>query len=467
MKYSQQKQLNRQKTCLSLAIIAFLSVMGCLGAAHAQEVSGIITLEEAYSSALKSHERIMIAEEEIEKSRLLPKKAMSVMVPEVDFEWNYIRLDDEITHTTQTHVTAEPYIDHDIVVGPTPAIPKRQRIGNLEVKQAIYKPRFFPMRKAAFHTIDRTSENYYQTIQGILFQVAQVYYQVVRAKEMSQNAAGILKLAKEDLRVSQMKFAAGKVTEDAVLKSDLSVTRAERKVIEATNNLKLAKDTLIRLIGVGMTDFHVAKPPALSVRTENYESLINMAYEHRYDYKIAHLNVDLAKDDVKLVKARFHPTIDAAWNYYWVHEETYALDDRFWSATVTLNVPIFKGSLRVWDLKEKLTTLRQAKLALDNLKKSMQIEVEGAMLVVQTYESILSNLEKQVELAEKNYEIIFTQFEFGSATSLDLDQALVMLGSAKTELTTNTYDYQVALLNLEKSIGFFAIDYIKRASQDN
>ena len=81
------------------------------------------------------------------------------------------------------------------------------------------------------------------------------------------------------------------------------------------------------------------------------------------------------------------------------------------------------------------------------------------MLTVQTHESILNNLKKQVELAQKNYDIIFSQFEFGSATSLDLNQALTTLDSAKTDLITKTYDYQVVLLNLEKATGMFAMDF--------
>jgi len=84
------------------------------------------------------------------------------------------------------------------------------------------------------------------------------------------------------------------------------------------------------------------------------------------------------------------------------------------------------------------------------------------MLTVQTHESILKNLRKQVELAQKNYDIIFSQFEFGSATALDLNQALTTLDSAKTNLITKTYDYQVVLLRLEKAIGMFALEF-KRA----
>ena len=451
---------------LSLVVITLLSMLGFFDISSAQEPSKLLTLEEAYCLAIKSHERIMIAEKEIEKSRLLPKKVMTMMIPHIYFDGDYTRLDDEITHTTETNV-AGPYGEGTITIGPIPAVPKRQRIANLEVKQSIYEWSFFPRRRQAFCTIDSSVESYYQTVQDILFQVASVYYRLVQTKEMLRNAKEILKLAEEELRVSRVRLMAGKVTEDVILKSELSVARAQRKIIENSNNLQLAKGNLTRLIGIQLEGYAVAAPPTSPMPGENYETLVSKALEHRHDYKLAHLKVELAEVDVELVKARFHPTIDGAWNYYRVHEETYARDKRYWAASLQIKVPIFEGSLRIWDLKEKLTGLRQARLVLDDLKKDIQIEVEGSILEVKTYESILSNLRKQVELSEKNYEIIFSQFKFGSATSLDLDEARARLGSARTELITNTYDHQLAVLTLQKSIGLFAVDYTRGANQNN
>ncbi len=467
MKYIRQKPFSPGNRWLCVIVITLSCVLEFSGVSNAQGISGIITLEETYRFAMKSHERIAIAGEEIEKSRLLPKKAMSIILPHVSFAGSYIRMDDEITHTTNTHVTTGPYIDHDITIGPTPTVPEEQWIGNLKVTQSIYEASFFPKRKAAFHTIDRSTEHYHETIQRILFDVANVYYQIVKIKEVLQNAREILKLTERGLRVSRVKFQAGRVREQAVLQSELSVTRAERQVMQAKNNLKFAKDTLAKHMGIGMVEFDVAKPLELPVRTENYEALLDTAYEHRHDYEIAKVNVKLAGDDVKLAKTKFHPTLNCEWNYFWVDEETYALDNQFWNAIVKVDVPIFEGSLRFWDVKEKLTTRRQAKLALDHLKKSIPIEVEDAKLAVVAYEMTLRNLRKQVELAQKSYEIIFAQFQFGSATSLDLNQALTALSTVKTELITNTYDYQLALLNLERSIGLFATGYVTEARRNN
>ena len=118
--------------------------------------------------------------------------------------------------------------------------------------------------------------------------------------------------------------------------------------------------------------------------------------------------------------------------------------------------------MRLWDLKEKKAGLNQAKLNLDATNKRIKIEVEDAMLSLQNYESVLKNLQKQVELAQKSYDIVFTQFEYGAVTSLYLNQSLTILDSAKTDLITKTYDYQIAIKKLEKVIGLYAINYIKK-----
>lgn len=169
--------------------------------------------------------------------------------------------------------------------------------------------------------------------------------------------------------------------------------------------------------------------------------------------------MDIAKTEVKLVKTKFHPIIDGSWNYYQVDEPAFDQDDHYWIATLKLKIPLFDGSLRLWELKEKRRSLRQAKLSLEALEDKIRLEVKEATLNVQTDESVLNNLTKQVELAEKNYDIIFAKFEFGSATSLELDEALTTLGSAKTELITKIYDHQITLLNLERVVGLFAMDY--------
>ena len=88
--------------------------------------------------------------------------------------------------------------------------------------------------------------------------------------------------------------------------------------------------------------------------------------------------------------------------------------------------------------------------------KTIKIEVEEASLSVEAHTEVLQNLIKQKELAQKHYDIVFSKFNYGAATSVDISDALRTLAMVKRELTITTYDYQIAILQMEKAIGLFA-----------
>jgi outer membrane protein len=411
---------------------------------QAEEDENILSLEDAYRLALETHEGVMIAGKEVEKSKLLPKKALSVMLPLITGEGGYRQFKDPIGYK-------------DIIE----TVPEKQWQGSIEFSQPVYNPNFFPLRKQASQTINRDTEGYLLTNQEILFQVAEAYYQVLEGKELVQSAREILTLAEEGLRVSQSKAAAGAVTEDVVLKSELSVTSAQSKIIETNNQLALAKDVLKRLIGKETLAFDVAKPAELKGTKESYESLIEVAFDQRHDYRAAIFETEIAKSAVQVAKAKFYPTLDGVWAFHKVDNPALTQEKDFWVATLQIKLPIFERSLPIWDLKEKNIALQQSNLALEGLNKSIRLEIRDAMLSVETYGGTLENSRKQVDLAQKNYEIVFSQFKYGAATSLELNQALTTLDTAKTDLITRTFGYQVSLLSVEKATGLFASEFIK------
>jgi outer membrane protein TolC len=127
---------------------------------------------------------------------------------------------------------------------------------------------------------------------------------------------------------------------------------------------------------------------------------------------------------------------------------------------VKLTIPIYEGGLRYWDFKEKKENVDQAVLAANDFDQNIRIEVEQAMLEVETTQGVLANLKKQEELAQKNYDIVFSKFKFGAASTVDLNQAISTLDAVKTELTVNKIDFQISLLKLQKAIGIFGREII-------
>ena len=418
-----------------------------VAASRAQEGNQAIPIEEAYRMALKTHELILISEREIAKSKLLPKKALSMMLPHADAKGGYQTVNKPINQASAFS---------NVII-----LPKDQTIGEFSVKNSIYNPQYFPARRKANQVISRNTENYCQVIQDVLFQVGFQYYQVFRAAELLKNAKELLKTAQEEVRVSKVKFSSGAVTEEVVLRAEMDLATAESKFIEGTNQLRLAKDTLKTNISLKMAQYEVVKPAPLTDPRESYESLLGRAYDNRFDHKVALAEVELAKTAVEAVKAKFHPSVDASWDYYAVKHPRFDQDANNWAGIVSVKLPVLEGGLRVWEVKEAQESLAQAKLFLDDKRRTIKIEVEDAMLTAQTNKSMVLKLEKQVELSQKNYDITFSKFKFGAATIMDVSQAFAALSSAKTDLTNKTVDYQISLLSIEKAEGIFVLNLIR------
>lgn len=435
-------------------IVLWLSVTSLLLLTHSQAFGNevaFLSLDAAYELAQKNHEQILYAQKEVEKSRLLPKKADSIMLPKVNISGEYREYDEDIAFEAELGSLTLP---------PIVTIPEHQLGGNFEVVQPLYKGNWLPRKEQAHYSISRDSENYYQISQNILFQVAQVYYEVIKSKELVKLSQEILKLANEEKQVAKARFEEGAVTEDAVLNADLKITSTKSKLIEYGNRLTLTKKILKRLIGGEIGEFDVMAPPALPMDKRELSELIDIAAESRHDYKKVKSMVDIAEADMKVAKSKFHPSLQTSWDYFSFDNPSYYQDTDYWIFAVQLTVPIYEGGIRFHDLKEKRESVSQAELAARDFYKNIRIEVEEAMLQVKTNESVLVNLEKQEELAKKNYEIVFSKFKYGAASSVDLNQAISTLDAVKSDLAVKRIDLQISLLKLKKAIGLFARDII-------
>ena len=346
---------------------------------------------------------------------------------------------------------------------PVETVPKDQLGGHFNFTQPIYEGEYFPLKRKAHQIIEGALEHYGKAVQDILFNVAQVYYEVLKARDLKNIAREIVKLNEEAFRVAKVRFDSGDVTEDVPLKAELDLAQAQNIVIKNTNQLKLTEDLLKRLIGVESKDFDLVEPLEKSRINISYDEFVKIALANRYDYKMALMNIQVAETNIAVAKSRFHPSFRGTWDYYKIDDPAFLEGDDYWIAEVRLVLPIFDGGMKYLNLKEEKENLKQARLELEELKNDIMNQVENAFLAEATDYSILQNLEKKIYLAVKNHKIILSKFMAGAAIILELNQAIALLDSAKTEIITNKYDYQMQLLMLERVTGIFAKDHVDKA----
>jgi outer membrane protein TolC len=98
----------------------------------------------------------------------------------------------------------------------------------------------------------------------------------------------------------------------------------------------------------------------------------------------------------------------------------------------------------------------------EQLRKDISVEVQRALVLVETLGATLETLKKQLVLAQRNYDITSKQYGVGEATSLDVNNTLNTLNQVRTSLTNQTYAYQFAILSLEHAVGSFGQTYIQQ-----
>jgi len=442
-----------RKKIIFLKVFLFIGLPYLADNLFAQEKSPVITLDEAYRYTLSTHEHIMVAQEDVEKSELVKKRAVSIMVPNVEYDGSFIRKKEAIKG-----------FGEGMQGGNFEVVPKETWSGDLKVTQPIYNGQFFPARKIGKYSIKSAKSAYTYVTKETLFKVASAYYEVLKTKELVKVSQETSKLTQEELRVADVRFRVGEVTKTDVLRAKVQVERVKRDLVERKNHLKLARNVLSSVMGIGVERYYeVAEPPPGEGLKEDLKGLVSRAYDYRDDLEGNLIRITIAEEGKNIVKKKFHPTFNLEWDYHQISPETFAQQNEFWDLMFKVKIPIFEKGMRFIDLKENIHTISQARLRYQRLKKDIEVEVKDAMLQVNTYESNLETLKKEVELADENYRITSSQYKVGMATSLDLTDALTALNTVRSELTNMRYDYQLSLLNLKRVTGVFAKEYVAEA----
>jgi outer membrane protein TolC len=436
------------------AALAQLNATAAMGGKAEPAAVRELSLEDAYRLALANEEQIKIAGRELAKAQLLPWRATAQLTPRTDVTGTYIRNKEELAF-----VFPEGFGSR---AGTASVIrPEASWQGIFALTQPILQPSFFPSRQLGKDTVQQSLQQYDFTAREVLFGVARAYYDVLRVQAQIAVARETLQLTRDQLQQAQARLRVGEVAETDVLRAEVEVAQAEQNLITLENDQRLAMTVLARTIGV-QDSLQVIEPTPPQYPKDGYEQLVAKAYQQRQDLRAQEFAVNIARQQKNLVLARYAPQIDTQWRYDRRDTETFAERDNFWTLFLNFRIPLFDGGVREIDLMEQEENVGQAQLQVERLRKDIAVEVQQALVAVETLNTTLATLRKQVTLAERNYDLTAKQYRVGEATSLDVNNTLNTLNLVRVRLTNQTYAYQLALLNLERVVGSFGQAYLPR-----
>ena len=437
-----------------IALLALLTIVSAASAitVRAADLAVIesLTLEQAYDRALATDQNIRIAFEELRQARLLPWSALTRMGPNLSANASFIHPERDIRGTTPG----------------TGARRVENKRGDVTLIQPLFDLSVFPALRRGRLAKEASRLAYRRSVRTALFGVTSAFYDVLKQQQILEVNRQTLDLATQQLSLAQNRFDVGEVTKTDVLRARVNRERAQRAVTETENSLQLARNILGNVLNYGVeTDFVLAEPDAYPTDVDTLAAVEELATEQREDLRIAALDVQQSIALHREVAASYAPRVNAQVSNFWTDQPTTTQPNNFWEAQLGVTIPLFEGGQREIDMYSTDYEIEKSRLNQELIVKNVEVEVKEAWLEVKTLEQTLQTVKSEVDAAEESYRTIQNQYRAGAATSLDVFSALSDLNSAKTAHTVQTYDYQVALRNLELATGYFQDERVKQARQ--
>ncbi|MBE0477516.1 TolC family protein [Candidatus Aerophobetes bacterium] len=409
------------------------------------------TLKEAISYALKNSPLIQEIEENLVSARSKYKEELSTLRTSVD-----------LSASTAAEAERESL---------TSSI-------KLNLKKPLsFSPHSLRSVKIAELEMESARARYKAQMADALLEIKNAYYSLFKAQEFSQLADAKLKEGKEKVEIEQKKVERGVASEIDLLRAKIELGNLEKAVIEAENQLALAKIKLNQILGrepkakiFVKEELNASLPFAMDRNSLIAEILTKRPEVIEAQNSLA--GTSLALEELISQKS---PSF-SVYGAYQVEngEARLSLDDRLnaageisyspntvstlenskdgWRVGVTLTWTVSDGGGLDERIKQKQSSVRQAEIALQRTKDSIIIEVESVRMAVEENEKLLEIAKKQLDGAQKVYNISEERFQAGVITAFELLQRGGEALEAEKNYLSALVEYSLSVERLKKCL---------------
>lgn len=413
----------------------------------------VLTLQESLDIGLKNSKDLKISKAKLISSEAGITEATSQLLPQLKLSASYMRLSN-----------VPPFLI-DLSFLPRPYTVSSTILDNYSLKLSFQQPlftglRLLSLRSAAKENYKAQESAYNGSLNDAALNIETAFWNFYKAKQLKSVLQENLRQIKNHLDDTKNFLKNGLATQNDVLKLEVEYSNIKLQLIEANNNIDVARLNLNRIIGLPLetnTDVKVEQIDTSFV-SYNITEILKEAEQNRNDLKSLQSKVNASSDAVTAANGSWFPSIFLMGDYYYSKPNSRyfpavnAFKDS-WDVGVTLQWDIWNWGYTSSKVTEAEQNKIQVQTAFEQLKDAVGVEVYKDYL---TYKRSLDkiNVSRQsVKQAEENYKIIQNKYNQQVATSTDLIDAEVSVRQAKTNLTNSLVDYQLARVNLEKAIG--------------
>lgn len=305
---------------------------------------------------------------------------------------------------------------------------------------------------AADERVDQQRASLQNVQDQLLLDVAQAYYEAVRAEQ--QTAVLRTSLTLQEARLTDVR-ARNEIGSARVL--DVELTRSQEAqtriaLLQADTDSRTSRSLLVFLTAWRGAGEHKLED-TLSVPAEvpDVDDAMDQANANRADLSAAYSAFSVAEHRVRSAYGEYFPSISANLSYFLSRDSEPS--DRSWSSIVEVSLPLFSAGVIEADVREALSELRKAKLTYSLKRREIQRDVEVARENLIAAHRRQSETKVSLEAAESALTVANAMYDVGMATNLERLTAQDQFQSTRLQVTNSELETKLAYLNFLRTIG--------------
>src|SRR5438105_4776524 len=442
-----------------LSTIAFLALQANAGETVVEKRTSAaprFTLEQAILTALQQNPSILIARQEIERTKGLFIEVRAAALPQVNATAQFQDLDPHLSHVStgnQNTISGQVFSN----VG-------AERTYSLEiaVNQVIFSGGRVPgqISSASFQR-DNSYYSFRNAIDLIVATVRQQFYLVLLDRALIGVQEESVRLLQSQLQDQQNRFEAGTVPRFNVLQAQVALSNQLPQLITARNNYTISQLQLAKTLGLDFDPRRGDRPPLEAVgellyvpREMPVTQAIALAKENRPFLKPQKAIVLSNNSQVGVARSTYFPQINAS------------AGEEFRSSPLTDNIRAARsgyifgatGSWAIWDwgatygrVKQARAILEESKITLDDDVRQVELEVQQAFANILQGPELVKATEKSVEQAAEALRLASARLDAGAGTQLEVLDARTQLTTAQSNRLQALYTYNAAVAEFDRA----------------
>jgi len=311
----------------------------------------------------------------------------------------------------------------------------------------------------------QSGASFKDTVMDVISKAKIAYYNYIFYLENYAIAKLSLERAQHLLEINKARYQKGLISSVDLLETEAAVAQREKTVLTAEAQVKKAEDDLKLITNlvddpeVWNAKVELIDKPAFIVEEVDLLQSLKDAFEYRPDYYSA--KIDLKSRNIKIVSAKnaLLPTVDLAGSFglnglgkdYQDALKKVNSDYTDWSVGVKFSLPWGSGDRAKYDQRQ--LEKAQALLAFKRLEQNIILEIRDKVRLAKTQKQQVDVAKLSQEKEAQNYEAQKERYAAGQVSTHDMLDYQDKLSQAELDYVKALIDYNIALINLDKSQG--------------